>query len=143
MKIKILALSFLIVFLFSCSPPANLFIKLTPEEEVYLEKAMSQPLTFIVYIEESEQKWALAQSFIAKYSTMKIETITDYLLETYTPYGDRMGYKVIRTPTKEGDEFCIVCSYDNPFSKNNALQSAHIFAYYLVTGEIIPRLIRY
>jgi len=142
MKIKFMILSILIIFLYSCMP-ANLFVKLTPEEKIYLEKAMAQPLTFIVDAKDSELKWALAQSFIAKYSPMKIETITEYLLETYSPYGTRFGYKVIRTPLEEGDEFDVRCLYDNPFSKNDAYQSAHIFAYYLATGEIIPRLIRY
>jgi len=140
MKPKITLLSIFIVFLWSCMP-TNLFIKLTSEEQIYLGKVMAQPLTFIVDVKDSELKWVLAQSFIAKYSSMKIETITNYLLETYNPYQTRFGYKVIRTPLEEGDEFCISCLYDNPFSKNDAYQNAHILAYYLVTNEITIRLI--
>lgn len=142
MKIKFMVLSILVIFLYSCSYPANMFIKLTPEEEIYLGKAMAQPLIFIVDVKDSELKWALAQSFIAKYSPMKIQTVTDYLIETYNPYDTSFGYKVVRTPLEEGDEFDVRCLSDNLFLMNVANQNAHIFAYYLVTGEIIPRLIK-
>jgi len=126
----------------ACSYPANMLMKLTPEEHAYLERAMAQPLTFMVTPEDSNMKWGVAQAFIAKHASMKIETVSDIVLETYNPYGGRYGYRVIRTPKKDGDEFFIVCLNDNMFLSKSTEQNAHIFAHYLVTDEIIERLIK-
>jgi hypothetical protein len=92
--------------------------------------------------EDSNRLWGVAQAFIGKYASMKIENVSEYIIETYNPYGSRYGYRVIRTPKKDGDEFTIECLGDNPvFMSKTIDQNAHIFAHYLVTDEIVERLI--
>ena len=125
----------------ACNFPANMWIKLTPEEKSYLDRAMAQPLTFTVKSEDSNRLWGMAQAFIGKYASMKIESASDYVIETYNPVESRFGYRVIRTPKKDGDEFTITCLY-TAFLVKDAEQNAHIFAHYLLTEELIERLIR-
>ena len=126
----------------ACSYPANMFMKLSPQEKSYLERAMAQSLTFMVKPEDSNRLWGVAQAFIGKYASMKIENVSEYIIETYNPYESRYGYRVIRTPKKDGDEFTIECLGDNPtFMSKTIDQNAHIFAHYLLTEEIIERLI--
>lgn len=125
----------------ACNFPANMFMKLTPEENSYLERVMAQPLTFMVKPEESKRLWGMVQAFIGKHASMKIENISDFIIETYNPIEYRFGYRVIRTPKKDGDEFSIICLYVGSFVKD-AEQNAHIFAHYLLTEELIERLIQ-
>ena len=124
----------------ACSFPANMFKALTPEEKTYLERVMAQPLTFMVKTEDSNRLWGVAQAFIGKHASMKIENVSDFIIETYNPINNRFGYRVVRTPKKDGDEFSIVCLY-TIYNSKQADQNAHIFAHYLVTEEIVERLI--
>jgi hypothetical protein len=138
---RYLGLGLILVFTAACLS-ANAFRKLSPAEQTYLERAMAQPLTFMVKSEDTQRLWGVAQAFIGKHASMKIENVSEFIIETYNPYGTRFGYRVVRTPKKEGDEFSITCLYDNTFSKNDADQNAHIFAHYLMTEEIVERLIQ-
>jgi len=139
MKSKIF-ITVLVCLVFMACLSANVFRKLTVEEEGYLSEVMSHPLTFIVPIEDSDHCWGGVQSFIGKYSSMKIRIVTDNVIETYDPLSNCFAYKAIRTELRNGTEFIISCR-DNTVSKY-ATQNAHILAYYLTTGKIIPRLIR-
>ncbi len=130
-----------LAFMAACAYSPNLFKKLSPQEQGYLGRAMAQPLTFAVKSEDSARLWGVAQAFIGKHASMKIENVSDFIIETYNPRENRFGYRVIRTPKKDGDEFSIEALYDNPFSSKQADQNAHIFAHYLLTEEIIERLI--
>ena len=129
-----------VVLCFACLS-ANAFKRLTPEEKDYIGRVTAHPLTFTVAKEDSDRLWAMAQAFIGKHSSMKIETISDYILETYNPYGTRYGYRIVRSPKGDDVEFEVTCLYDNEFTVKSARQNAHILAHYLTTGEIIPRLI--
>jgi len=140
MKVKYF-ITLLACLTFMACLSANVFRKLTVAEEGYLSDAMSHPLIFVVPAEDSDRCWGAIQSFIGKYSSMKIENITDYIIETHNPYSTRFGYRAVRTDLQDGVEFSVSCTYDNMFSKNAATQNSHILAYYLTTGEIIPRLI--
>jgi len=54
----------------------------------YLKAVWSAPLDFTVPNREEEIVWGRIQSFIGKYSTVKIQVATDYVVQTYnTKYG--------------------------------------------------------
>jgi hypothetical protein len=138
---KLFVLFVIVCMAGACNFPANMWMKLTPDEKVYLERAMAQPLTFTVKTEDSNRLWGMAQAFVGKYASMKTQSVSDYVIETYNPVESRFGYRVIRTPKKDGDEFSITCLY-TMFLDNSGEQNAHIFAHYLLTEEIVERLIR-
>jgi len=113
---------------------------LTSQQQNYLDKAMNQPLTFTVDSAHVEKAWGWAQSYIAKYSSMKIQNATDYVIQTYNPgmHDAMYGYKVVKTDIQDKYELTVNCFTGNVFTAKAAEKNAHILAYYLKTGENPP-----
>ncbi|MHA1305140.1 MAG: hypothetical protein ACTSPI_15690 [Candidatus Heimdallarchaeaceae archaeon] len=132
----------MIGLLSSCATTSML--KLTPEEKTYLEKAKAFPLEFTIPKSEVEEAWGRAQSFIGRFSSMKLQTVTDFVIQTYNPRsGDvDFGYYVTKTPMSDNVLITVQCIAGNMFTGADANTNAHILAYYIKTGELPnPRLI--
>jgi hypothetical protein len=111
--------------------------QLTSSERNYLDK-ISEPHELTIFREDQiKDVWGRAQGWIAMYSSMKIQTATDFVIETYNPIGSwpRFGYKIIKEPTRGGYHILIEC-----FS-SKAKRNAQILAYYLRTGDMMPQFI--
>lgn len=122
----------------------------TPEEKTYLESVWKTPLELKVTNEEAEVTWGRIQSFIGKYSTVKIQVATDYVIQTYNVEYEQFGYYVTKTPDVSDTTFSIRCvteptppslweGYD--YSKQAEL-NAHILAFYALTGELMTKFIK-
>lgn len=74
---------------------------------------------------------------------MKIQTATDFVLETYNPPGTevKFGYSAIKTPMGDEVEFEVRCTCGNMFAGKQVSRNAHILAYYALTGEVNPKFI--
>jgi hypothetical protein len=119
-------------------------MRLSPDEESYISMVNQFPLEFTVPKSETADVWGRAQSFIGKYSSMKLQNATDYIIQTYNPGGNDVafGYSVTKTPLKNEDQITVQCNVGNMFASSDAHLNAHIFAYYIKTGELpYPRLI--
>lgn len=114
---------------------------MSPEEQEYLNKAMETPLTFTIQREDAEEAWGWIKKFIGKYSSMRIQKETDYLIETYTPSGIRYGYSATRSPRGDEVEFEVKCFSGNVFLEEEAERNAHILAYYALNGEVMPKFV--
>lgn len=123
--------------------PTRETIPPTQEEVDYLNKVMSTSLSFKVPKSKADEVWGRIQSFIGKYASMKIQTATDFVFETYNPpKGERkFGYSAIRTPMGNQDEFEVRCFSNTTLFIEQAERNAHILAYYALTGEINPKFI--
>jgi hypothetical protein len=114
---------------------------LTPEQQSQLNIAMTSPLDFNADKSESSDVWGRAQSFIGRFSSMKLQIATDYVIQTYNPDPnglDAFGYYITKTPVGESDEFNVKCvTNDAIFSGGRADQNAHILAYYMKTGTLL------
>ena len=155
MKTKILSLG-LICLLISVSTFAQEKSKGPTSLQIYIKKAMQTPLTFKVPREKEEEVWGRIQSFIAKYSSMKIQVATDYVIETYNPtktteLNPKYGYKAIKTFIGNEVEFKVECFAGETVLRTNAGykynqmkadHNAHIFACYALTGEIEEEAVR-
>jgi len=111
------------------------------EEQTYLAKAMPFPLEFTIPKGEADEAWGRAQSFIGRYSSMKLQIATDFILQTYNPSGIDFGYYVTKTPMGDNVQITVRGLTDSWFAVAAANKNAHILAYYIKTGELIPRLI--
>jgi len=112
---------------------------LHPQEEAYLEEAMAQPLEFDVPATESTAAWGRAQDYIAKFSTLKIQTATTDLIDTYNPAGPgQFGYKVNRIQGHVSTQFSVDCFASDSHGAGVANRSAHLLAYYIRVGEPVP-----
>ena len=123
----------------------NMLLNLTPEEQAFLNKANAFPLEFIVSNEDAEMAWGRAQSFIGRFSSMRLQTITDYVIQTYNPSssGVAYAYYVTKTPLGDSTQFNVTCNTGNLFAMADAQSNAHILAYFMNTGELAnPKVIK-
>ena len=113
---------------------------LTNEESNYLQRAMSCPLSFSLSSTESEAAWARAQGFIGRYSRLKLQVATDYVLQTYSggQHGTSPSYYITRTPEGEKHYYTVESYVNNIFSGSDANTAAHECALYIKTGELPP-----
>lgn len=121
-------------------------MNLNSSQQSELDKSMAFPLEFEIDKTDVGDAWGRAQSFISKNSSMKMQTVTDYVLETYNPTdAGSFAYKVTKTPLKEKVQISVQCNvYWDSFQwhRDDANRNAHILAYYISTGELlIPELV--
>ena len=115
-------------------------------EQQYYARLRAQPTAFVMPTSQAEQAWARAHAFITRYSSMKIQTSSQYVLQTYNPVGDwpRWGYTVNRMPGgADMVQFEVWCMCCNPFNKADTIQNAKALALYMQTGELMPYFVRH
>lgn len=123
----------------------------TQIEKDYIEKVWATPLEFRVPNNKEEIIWGRIQSFIGKYSSVKIQVATDYVVQTYNADYGQFGYYVTRTPDISETSFSIRCitnpkpeklwSGEYDYSQQAEL-NAHILAHYALTNELMPKFIK-
>ncbi|MBI1318324.1 MAG: hypothetical protein GC168_05140 [Candidatus Hydrogenedens sp.] len=118
----------------------------TPEEREYHEQYSTFPTEFEVPESEAETAWARGIRYISDHSGMKIQTSTDYSISTYSPTGHGayyFGYSITRLPENDTVTFKVDCLRDmeNFGDLEVANNNAHILAYYMKSGELMPRFI--
>lgn len=108
----------------------------------YVKKMKNFPLEFIIEKNDEKNAWGRAQSWIGKYSSMKLQTATDYIIQTYNPpEGElKFGYYITKTPLDKGIQITVKCICGKSFPYLIE-RNAHILSYYIKTGEIVPELI--
>lgn len=112
---------------------------LTPQEETDLARAMQTPLAFEIPSGDAQIAWGRAQVFVHKHSRMKIQTATDYVIETYnldcsvTAGARYVARKIPGTDAARVEVDCTACWLD----KEQVLVNAHVFAHYVKTGELV------
>lgn len=127
----------IILALFVLSGCTSISMKnLTPEERSYFEKVEAFPLEFIIPKIEADDAWGRAQSFIGRFSSMKLQTVTDFVIQTYNPSDIKFGYYVTKTPMDDDIQITVQCITEGWFSGDDARRNAHILAYYMKTGEL-------
>jgi hypothetical protein len=122
-------------------------VDLSPEDLQYLQNVTTFVTRFTVSKDDSGDAWGRAQSFIAQASDMKMQVVTDYVIETFYPNRDAVGpiphygYKVVKTPMGNDYIITVECSYSNSFTGDIATQNARILAYYIKTGQLNSKYI--
>ena len=70
----------------------------------------SFPSEFRVPAGDVVAAWGRAQSFVAQHSSMKIQTVSDYLIETYNPGAmGQYGFRVVKTPARGDFTIKVTC----------------------------------
>ncbi|MFC1595651.1 hypothetical protein ACFL3X_01930 [Gemmatimonadota bacterium] len=134
----------LLVGLISGCGATTSMMRLTTEETTYLAKVNAHPLEFTIPKSEDADAWGRAQSFIGRFSSMKLQTVTDYVIQTFNPSESDVsyGYYVTKTPLGDEIQYTIQCNCGNMFGGADANQNGRILAYYISSGELpYPRLI--
>lgn len=107
-------------------------------EKEYWDKVNAIDLTFFVPESDLEAAWGRAQSWIGKYSSLKLQIATDYVLQTYNPtYWPQYGYYVTKEPIDGGANISVSCvALWHIFSRKAKEKNARILAYYIKTGKL-------
>ena len=133
----------LILFLTGCATTRSF----TPEQEAYMTRARQCPLTISVAKgSEAEIAWSRAHSFITQYSSMKIQTATEYTIQTYNPirrggFKIDYGYSLSKLLTEDDVQMTVRCFSNNEYADHLVDHNAHLLAHYMKTGELMPELI--
>jgi hypothetical protein len=118
--------------------------ELSPGEKAYIQKLNATPSVFSVERSKGDDAWGRAQSFLGRFSSMKLQIATDFVIQTYNPTESEVdyGYSVTKTPIGNNFEFQVRCSCGNMFGGAEARKNARILSYYILTGELpYPRMI--
>ncbi len=131
-----------------------------PDEAIYLQEVEATPTTFSIPGSEKEACWERAYSFVIRFSSMKIMTASDLVIQTFKPYiGDsgamatdwEYGYYITYTPGAcDSGSIAVSCIYpeDVGWGKKDqaireATRNAKICAYYILTGKVYQKFIHY
>ncbi|HEC87932.1 MAG TPA: hypothetical protein ENI52_01290 [Thermoplasmata archaeon] len=114
---------------------------MTPEAQDFLNKARKFPLNFNVAKSEEYNTWGRAQSFVAKVSSMKIQIVSDFIIETYNPSHYQYGYRIVKTPLNDSIQISVLCIPGEYANTQLASDYAHICAYFIKTGDLPPGII--
>jgi hypothetical protein len=108
--------------------------------EKYLVEALKCQLEFKLPKSEDYNAWGRAQSYIAKYSPMKIQLVSDFIINTYNPSSNSFGFNIVKTPIGDSIQFLIECFAGNNVENEVAEKNAHLCAYYIKSGNPPPAL---
>lgn len=129
-----------------------------PDQAAFLERAMAQPLSFEIPKAEAADAWSRAQAFVAQHSSMKVQTVSDAIVQTYTPtltMGDMgmnsisivYGYNITKTGARDRVRISVEpmaspCQYKKDLVAQTAARNAHLAAHFIKTGELpFPELV--
>jgi hypothetical protein len=112
----------------------------TESDMVYIHKIQNQPNEFGYLKTQDALYWGRAGSFVAQYSSMKIQTANDFIIETYNPSGSLggmfdFGWRIIKTPINNDSnkiQISEISSVESPTMRER------ICAWYILTGELPP-----
>ena len=109
---------------------------LTPEQQAYVDAMMVEPTRFTIPADSSDAAWGRAQAFVGRYSDLKIQTATDYVIQTYSPTGQNVtyGFNITRTPLARGHEFAVDVAAGNMFMGKQARMIAGMASRFIRTG---------
>ncbi len=119
----------------------------SPEEAAYLSDLTKEPVEFDMPKDEADDAMGRAQVFIAKYSSMKIQTATPNVVETFNvPEGNILapqfyGYRVTRANIGDKAHFVVQCfnGLEGALIKSAHAapeRNARIMARYIKTGNV-------
>ncbi len=122
--------------------------RFTAEQLAYVPQLEQVSLEFELAKTDVPDAWGRAQSFIATHSSMKLQLVTDYILQTYNPtgWGD-YGYYVTKTPAGDKVQITIrgLAGVDTVLwgsfkaserGPSKPLTNARILAHYMQTDKL-------
>jgi hypothetical protein len=112
----------------------------TPYELAYRatsDKIMAQPLNFKVTKATDIEAWGRANLFLARFGDMKLQIISDHILETYNPFtASTFGYSIARGLNGDSIEYAVTCAPGAIEYHNAADTNAHVLATYIARNEL-------
>jgi hypothetical protein len=115
-----------------------------PEQEKYVHKAMAEETDFTIPIQLRNDVWDRGQALIGRFRVMKIQTLTDNVIQTYVPNNEAAPWlSVARSQIGDSDYVTIRSSPSSDTTISQRLE--HVLSYYMFygtepPGDLITRL---
>lgn len=111
----------------------NLYVREGDVVTQYKYSVVKQPLTFEVTKDKDEESWGRANYAASKFSTMKIQTASNYVIENFNPITQNdIALKINRQPKGQNSVYEVKCITQNPNINKEILEKQ--VAYYIVSG---------
>lgn len=110
----------------------------TDEIQDYANRASKSPLEFTISKAEENNAWERAQSFVDKYCALKIQVLSDSIIETFNPPENEYGYYIVKTPVKDSVRIAVQCIPGKHTDEALTNAYAHICAYNIRMGTLPP-----
>lgn len=146
LKITHLLLGACIALLSACATTYTMD-KLTPEEQAYLAKVNATSPTFEVEKAKSDEAWSRGNSFINRFSGMRIQSSNDYLVSTYDPNASdsgTIGYTLMKELQGNKVKFTITCqsqALNFKYTPDVCRTNEKLMARYMATGELNEKFV--
>jgi hypothetical protein len=120
---------------------------LTPDEQAYVSKISSASPTFEVEKSKSEKVWSRGNSFINKYSGMKIQSSNEFHVSTYDPNASDLGtigYELTKELNGNKVKFSIKCLtkfMNAKYTPEVCANNEKVMSHYMQTGEINEKFV--
>jgi hypothetical protein len=138
---KLLTASVLAFALAACMPmfSAPVWPVYDASQKAYVARARTSPLSFKVPKADAAAAWGRVQYFVGTYASMKIQTATDYIVETYNPTSMYyFGYSAQRAPLGDSDQISLDVRMTGYGADSMVLHNARIMSHFVRTAEPIP-----
>lgn len=126
-------------FLLSDSTESPLMLAGDDASAISFEHISAFPLTFKVVATSSETSWARAIDFIARNCDVKVQTISQAVIETYSPNSITcnhcIGAAIARIIGSDSTTFTVRAYTNHSEEMPFAEHFAHRLAYFMATGE--------
>ena len=116
-------------------------MKLSTEQQAYLDRAMKAPLEFTVSEEDVDDAWERARDFIRTYGSTAVSQAnleSEFRLVTRSPdllkEPDLVSYEIQKAPQGDGYSVTVACR-GGYLVKASAKSNCQILAYYVATGD--------
>jgi hypothetical protein len=146
MKFTNLFLGVCIVFLSACATTYTLD-KLTPDEQGYMTKVNNASPTFEMEKAKSDEAWSRGNSFISRFSGMRVQSSNEYLVSTYDPNASdngTIGYTLMKELNGNKVKFTITCqtkALNFKFTPDVCRNNEKVMAHYMATGELNEKFV--
>lgn len=132
---------FFFAILSSCATTVDV-ASLGPEDQAYASKVNSMSNAFEVDKARSEEVWSRGNSFISRFSGMKIRIANESRVETFDPNSAEfgtIGYELTKELTGNSVKFNIRCihkSLNAKYTEDVCRNNEKVMAHYMLTGEL-------
>lgn len=146
MKITNLFLGVCIAFLSACATTYTMD-KLTPEEQDYVAKVNNASPAFEMEKAKSDEAWSRGNSFISRFSGMKVQSSNEYLVSTYDPNASEngtIGYTLMKELNGKKVKFTIACqtkALNFKYTADVCRTNEKLMAHYMATGELQEKFV--
>jgi hypothetical protein len=138
---KLFSVVFVSIGIAGCAGPKMTY---TPDQEFYVHKAMSEEADFTIPIQLRNDVWDRGQALIGRFRVMKIQTLSDNVIQTYIPNNEAAPWiSVARSQMGDSDYVTIRSSPVSDTMVSQRLE--HVLSYYMFygtepPGDLITRL---